>query len=549
VSSTEAPVRVLFVMSTLTAYFRFFEAPFRLLLARGHEVHIAVGRAPDADEEAWLRALAGEQGRLTWGRAPFLKHDPWGDVARDVVLARDYVHALRPRFAEAPSLVDRVRKRTPVRFRRFLERPLARSAPSLALLDAGLRTVEAAIPTPQGLEEYIAARRPDVLLLAPHLFPGSRDGEYIEAAHAVGVPSAICVASWDNLSSKQLIRGVPDAVMVWNEIQRREAIELHGIPAGRVIVTGAQCYDHWFSWRARPREDFCRRVGLDPRRPFLLYVGGALFPADITEPEFVRGWIARVRASEDAELRTAGILIRPHPKRGDEWRDVDLTEVDAVAVWPPGGRMPVAEQDRQDFYDSIHHSAGVVGVNTSAMIEAGIVGRPVHTLYVPEFSGSQQGTLHFRYLMEAGGGLLRVAHDFDDHLRQLADAVRRRGEAVDHATFLQAFVRPHGVGVPVTPIFVDAVVRLAHAGRRRPVRPPRRLAVVRVPLQYHAQRRLWRRVAENALRRAEQEAAAAAGRGTAGPAAAPAGTPAAAQGAATLPRVDPASTDGQVPST
>ena len=194
--------------------------------------------------------------------------------------------------------------------------------------------------------------------------------------------------------------------------------------------------------------------------------------------------------------------------------------------------MPVATEDRQDFYDSIHHSVGVVGVNTSAMIEAGIVGRPVHTLYVPEFSGSQQGTLHFRYLMEAGGGLLRVAHDFDEHLRQLVDALRRRGEGVDHVAFLEAFLRPHGVGVPATPIFVDAVVQLARTGRRRPVRTPRRRALVRVPLQLHAQRRLWARVAETARRRAEQELWAG---GDEGPG---------ADGAATLPRVD-----GQVPRT
>ena len=505
-SPSETPVRVLLAMSTLTAYFRFFEAPIRLLLARGHQVHVTVGRAPDGAEEAWLRAVAADHGALTWSHGAFLKHDPWSDFARDVVITRDYVHALRPRFAEAPSLVARVRKRTPARTRRFLERPLARSAPSLALLEAALRTMEDAIPTAQGLEEFVVSQRPDVLLVAPHLFPGSLDGAYIDAARAAGVPSAICVASWDNLSSKQLIRGVPDLVMVWNEIQRREAVELHGIPSDRVVVTGAQCYDHWFSWGARPREHFCREVGLDAKRPFLLYVGGALFPASITEPEFVRRWIGRVRASQDLELRGAGILIRPHPKRGEEWRDFALAGLDGVAIWPAGGgRMPVATEDRQDYYDSIHHSAGVVGVNTSAMIEAGIVGRPVHALYVPEFAGSQQGTLHFRYLVEAGGGLLRVAHDFDEHLAQLAEAVRRRGEGFDRTAFLEAFVRPHGVEVPATPIFVDEVVRLAQTPRRRPFRKPRRLALVRIPLQYHVQRRLWARIAENARRRAEQE--------------------------------------------
>ena len=46
----------------------------------------------------------------------------------------------------------------------------------------------------------------------------------------------------------------------------------------------------------------------------------------------------------------------------------------------------------------MYHASATVGLNTSAMIEAAIVGRPVHTILVPEFQHSQEGTLHFRYL-------------------------------------------------------------------------------------------------------------------------------------------------------
>ena len=33
---------------------------------------------------------------------------------------------------------------------------------------------------------------------------------------------------------------------------------------------------------------------------------------------------------------------------------------------------------RADYFDSIYHCDGVVGVNTSAMVESGIIGRPVY---------------------------------------------------------------------------------------------------------------------------------------------------------------------------
>jgi hypothetical protein len=43
----------------------------------------------------------------------------------------------------------------------------------------------------------------------------------------------------------------------------------------------------------------------------------------------------------------------------------------------------------------MYYSAAVVGLITSAFIEAGIVGRDVHTLLDPEFEDNQLGTGHY----------------------------------------------------------------------------------------------------------------------------------------------------------
>ena len=52
--------------------------------------------------------------------------------------------------------------------------------------------------------------------------------------------------SWDHLSSKALLHIPPDRTIVWNDVQKREAMEMHGIAADSIVVTGAQCYDQWF---------------------------------------------------------------------------------------------------------------------------------------------------------------------------------------------------------------------------------------------------------------------------------------------------------------
>ena len=85
-----------------------------------------------------------------------------------------------------------------------------------------------------------------MVLITPLVDLGSPQLDHFAAARRLGLRTVLPVGSWDHLSSKSLLRAIPDRVIVWNDTQRAEAIELHGVPADRVVVTGAQCYDQWF---------------------------------------------------------------------------------------------------------------------------------------------------------------------------------------------------------------------------------------------------------------------------------------------------------------
>jgi hypothetical protein len=102
------------------------------------------------------------------------------------------------------------------------------------------------------------------------------------------------------------------------------------------------------------------------------------------------------------------------------------------------------------------HSHAVVGINTSALIESGITGRLVYSVRAEEFSGTQEGTLHFQHLKR--GGLLRLADTLPEHTDQLArsfaSADRDRAEI---RAFVESFVRPRGLERAATPLVVDAI--------------------------------------------------------------------------------------------
>jgi hypothetical protein len=121
-------------------------------------------------------------------------------------------------------------------------------------------------------------------------------------------------------------------------------------------------------------------------------------------------------------------------------------------------------QADQGLFDSLHHCAAVVGLNTSAMIEAAIVGRPVFSILAEEFAGTQEGTIHFHHLLPENGGCVRIASSLDEHVEQLTGRLRDpEASRAETERFVAHFIRPHGLGRPATPLFADAVERLAAA--------------------------------------------------------------------------------------
>jgi hypothetical protein len=458
----------LLLLLTHAGLFRNFDSTLRELVERGHDVHLSLDS--DRYPSAALDALVEAHDNLTVGFTPAVAADRWAALGRGVRAASDYVRYLDPRYAGAPKLRARARRQVPAWLRWTL-----REGAEAARTDRRLRRVEAALPLSAPALAYVRERRPDLVAVSP-LFGSPAQLETLRAARALGVPTCLPVASWDNLTNKGLIREIPDAVLVWNEAQRDEAVALHNVPRARVTVTGAQNFDEWFArGPSTTYEEFAARLGFDPARPYLLYLGSSSFIAPEEAP-FAVDWLAAVRAHP--ELAEAGVLFRPHPQNARQWALPELLEDPRAAIYPPPELAPQqtgrADWSREDFYDSLYHAAAVIGVNTTAMIEGAVLGRPVYTMLAPRFADTQAGTLHFEHLRTVGGGLLHLSERFDEHTEQLADAVRRRGEPSERSrNFVAAFVRPHGLDQPATPLVVNAL-EAAVALERAPAAAPRR---------------------------------------------------------------------------
>ncbi len=479
-------MRILFVVNRL-AHVRHFDRAVRLLADREHDVCLA---SQDDDVELW-GVLAGHP-RIRAIAAPRNRGDDWGAAATMVRRTRDYIRYLHPRYASANLLRDRafekmvgsISDRAEMMNEEWSELLLRMPKPEQKRVDVLLAKLETAIPCDPGIHEFLTSQQPDAIVLSPMVGIGFTQADFVKSARALRIPSGMLVFSWDNLSNKGLIHETPDRMFVWNDVQAHEARKLHKYPSDHIVMTGAPRFDEFFEMQpASTRAEFCALAGLDPARPIVTYLGSSKFVA-ATEQRFVTQWIAELRSSADPAVAGCSLLIRPHPAGEKDWhadQSVDLR-------WPKVGEKATVSRPFGDeraivmnspmqnadvvLYDTLYHSAAIVGLNTSAEIEAAIVGRPVFTIVDPAAKG-QQGTLHFHYLLREHGGHVELAHDFDQHRSQLSAALAGRYERARLDAFVHRFVRPHGLATPVAPLVADAIEGLARVAgdRHTPTKP------------------------------------------------------------------------------
>ncbi len=355
-------------------FVRNFESVLRALAEQGWRIQLCIDVVRNEWELTLAHQLAAAYPGITVARSPARRvPSTWMKLAAVVRHALDYFRYLHPAYVGAVGLRARAEERTPrvvVALGTWFARLGSGWSGWVRAAMAAMRAVERAIPTVRDVDAFLEREAPDLVVVTPLVDFGSEQVEYIKSAQRLGVRTAVWVASWDNLTNKGLLRVCPDRLFVWNDAQKREAVEFHGIPAGRVVVTGAQVFDQWFDRRpTRSREEFCARVGLDPARDYILYLGSSRQIAP-DEASFAASWVRLLRGSGDAALADAAVLFRPHPGRVPEWLPMQASGIPHTAVWPRDARANAFDPGfNDDYFEAMYYARLVVGVNTSAMIE------------------------------------------------------------------------------------------------------------------------------------------------------------------------------------
>jgi len=236
--------------------------------------------------------------------------------------------------------------------------------------------------------DELARLQPDVILVGT-LGHSPDSYAFLRAAAQRGIPTLCNIASWDKLTVKEYVLERPDKLAVWNELNRDEAVALHGFAPGDVYVAGVPHFDLYAEPRTySDRAAFCAAHGLDPARRLLLLT---LQPLDICQnlDEVIA---ALARALSDGRFACAcQLLIRPHPwayfKRAPgKGTEEDLQRYEALHPFIRGNRPDGVSHrlyggQRADhapgLATALYHADVVLDYYGTVALEANLLQRPV----------------------------------------------------------------------------------------------------------------------------------------------------------------------------
>ena len=428
-------MKILFCLKK-AGYFPYHASTIRSLQASGHEIVVL---CPEGD-------LVGHTSERPLTVGPLLSREA-GWKRNFVVNTRElrsYGSYLR-RSDQSRFYRDRWKSYLSRKLRVLISIPGVNWLLRSPLADKVFARIEDRIPADRRVLEYVRDTKPDVVVASPANMRHSRELEYVKAAKVLGIPTVVNVISWDNLSTKGLFHVAPDALVVWNESQARQARQIHGLSDSRIKVGGAAFFDKWTShkgWKL-DREGFCMKVGLDPQRPFVAYLGSA---ASIAKDEswLIDGLKRAFSTHALPEMRAMQILVRPHPANFGHYTWVE-EELEGVRIWPRQGGLSGSDESAQEFFQTLKLSVAAVGLNTSGMLDAVILDVPCVSILEERYKKTQEEALHFQDLVKAE--TVGMTRSFEQCTSSIAQIVLNGsdGRELKRAAFTSNFVRPNGL--------------------------------------------------------------------------------------------------------
>ena len=274
------------------------------------------------------------------------------------------------------------------------------------------RFFDARLVSEPGATALLKTHRPDAVFAA-HLFDDAEIAILREAARLY-IPTVGFINSWDKLTARSAIRFLPDRLIVFNDIVKREAMTHADMPEERITVSGIPQYDQYISDTPIAREEFCRAHGLDPAKQIILFapMGRAFSDSDWDVIDLLHQITGAGSPVKPVEL-----FVRFQPNDFFDEREIPKRPWLKYAYpgtrfgTSRGGDWDMSFQELANLTATLAHSALLVCYASSMSVDAACFNKPVININfelkpssLPGKSPTQYyATEHYRNILATGG--------------------------------------------------------------------------------------------------------------------------------------------------
>ncbi|MFH1762297.1 MAG: hypothetical protein ABIA63_14460 [bacterium] len=285
--------------------------------------------------------------------------------------------------------------------------------------------------------------RPDMVFNCSHIH-GILGELPTKIAYRMGIPCLGFIFSWDNLTSRSRIFVPYNYYFVWHKKMKDQLLEQYKeISPNSVFITGTPQFDFHFKEEYRLSSgDLYKRIGLDEKRPFILYTTGVSkhFPEEHKTVQFIIDVIDNLDIETKPQL-----VVRTYAKgTSNEMKALAAMKIPGVVfpevLWDPKWLMPKYE-DISIYSSLIYHCCMGINAASTVSLELMINDKPVVNLGMdppgsdipPHYRWSRH--IYFdHYLPVAQSGGVMVAWSTEELKRMIirglnkpeADADKRR---------------------------------------------------------------------------------------------------------------------------
>lgn len=270
-------------------------------------------------------------------------------------------------------------------------------------------------------DDYFQQYRPDAVFATNLML--EYDFAMLKAAKRRGIPMLAMMRSWDNPSSKVMLRAFPDHLLLQNHVMVGEVTGWDRYPRERISVIGFPQFDDYVNpeWFVT-KEAFAREHGLDPAKRWIVYFTGPFLTGVLNQKD--RGdHVEMIQHAIDAgAITNAMIIARIHPNDPVEFKS-GLEKIPRLTF---GKNFQFNADDVKTLMNLLRHADVAVHAGSTIGLEAAIFDRPIVLL---SFNGYHDEAVKFQHRLDIC--LDHTTHYVEAQTCQGMWRVRNEGELIE----------------------------------------------------------------------------------------------------------------------